>query len=153
MWSLAVIILLAGALAQLGWFNRFTLLNNAQARQVIEDSCNTFKLPCKLPPRRAPSEYEIVDRKISLHPDVSGVLTLSILFSNTATFEQPAPGIELSLFDSNKKLIARRSFLPEDYLHKDSESTPLYARNHVQKISLNLEDPGSDVTGFEFDFF
>jgi len=152
-WSLAIIALLVVTLAQLGWFNRQHLLNNEQSRQMIEAGCSILALPCNLPPRRAPELYAIVDRKISTVTEVNGVLNLSILFENRASFDQPAPGIELSLFDARHKLIARRSFSPKDYLTDRPGTAPLYAPNHVQKISLNLEDPGSDVTGFEFDFF
>jgi predicted Zn finger-like uncharacterized protein len=152
-WSLAILALLITALGQLGWYNRQDLVNDTSSRSLIESACGALPIRCKLPPRRAPRSYEIVDRKISVHSEVEGVLNLSILFINRADFAQPAPGIELSLFDENHRLIARRSFLPRDYLDDRPATPPLYEPEHVQKISLNMEDPGSDVTGFEFDFF
>ena len=152
-WTLLILLLLVTALAQLGWFNRQDLLNNPQSRSLIESACNTLPGTCTLPPRRSPNSYEIVERKIAVHPEVEGVLNLSILLVNRADFAQPAPGIELSLFDASKQLIARRSFLPRDYLEDRPVTPPMYESNLVQTISLNMEDPGSDVTGFEFDFF
>lgn len=151
-WTALNIILLLAVLAQLGWLLREPLLNNAQARQLAEAACE--HITCNLPPRRDPQAFQIIERKVSTHPDVRGILSLSILFSNQADFAQPAPGITLSLFDNRQNLISRRSFSHKDYLTDHfSRKAPLFEAGHNQKVFLNLEDPGPDVTGFEFDFF
>ena len=75
------------------------------------------------------------------------------MFVNKADFTQQAPGITLSLFDSQQQLISRRSFSYKDYMNSFSRKTPVFEAGQTQKVFLNLEDPGSDVTGFEFSFF
>jgi len=152
-WSLAILLLLAVSLAQAGWYFREQLLANPQARQLMESACQLEYITCSLPAKRSPEAFEILERTVSIHPDVSGILSMSMLFVNQAEFSQPAPGFRLSLFDAQQQLIARRSFSYKDYLQGNFDTPPLFASGHVQKVFLNLEDPGADVTGFEFNFF
>jgi len=152
-WSVAIIILLAAFLLQVGWIYRGQLLANPQARNLIESACQQLPFSCDLPAKRQPDKFEIIERNVSMHPTVKGILNLKLMFVNNAEFPQEAPGITLSLFNSNQKLIARRSFTYMDYMQQTSSAAPVFEPGHAQEISLNLEDPGSDVTGFEFDFF
>ncbi len=151
LWSLSILALLVVFLAQVGWIYRQQLLANPEARQIIEAACQ--HVTCDLPPRRAPQAFEIIERHVSIHPEVKGILSLSILFANQADFAQQAPGITLSLFDAQQQLIARRSFSYKDYMQDISRKAPVFAAGQVQKVFLNLEDPGPDVVGFEFNFF
>ena len=151
-WSITILLLLAAFLVQVAWINRDQVLANNQARQLIEKACNHIPR-CELPVKHAPESYEIIERQVSLHPKVKGILSLSLMFENRADFAQQAPGITLSLFDSKQTLIARRSFSYKDYLAKPPRQTPTFEPGHVQKVFLNLEDPGPDVTGFEFNFY
>jgi hypothetical protein len=149
--SAGILLLLATFLAQVGWIYRDQLLANPQSRQLIEAACQ--HVTCNLPARHDPQAFEIIERHVRIHPDVRGILSLDILFANRAPFAQAAPGITLSLFDAQQQLIARRSFTYKDYLEDYSRHAPLFEAGQVQKVFLNLEDPGTDVTGFEFNFF
>ena len=152
-WTLLVLMLVAIFLAQIAWVFREQLLANPQARSYIEEACKHSPVPCDLPPRRAPQSFEIIERHVSTHPKVDGILSVSMLFTNQADFAQPAPGITLSLFDAQQQLIARRSFSHKDYLDDFARKAPMLEAGHRQKVFLNLEDPGTDVTGFEFNFY
>ena len=152
-WTVAILILLGAFLLQVGWMYRGILLANPQARNLIESACQQLPFSCALPAKREPEKYEIIERHVSMHPTVKGILNISLMFRNNAKISQEAPGITLSLFDSNQKLIARRSFSYKDYLKDPPSKAPVFEPGHAQEVSLNLEDPGSDVTGFEFGFY
>ena len=81
-WSLLIIALLVVFLAQVGWIYRQQLLTNPEARQIIEAACQ--HVPCDLPPRHAPQAFEIIERHVSIHPQVKGILSLNIIFANQA---------------------------------------------------------------------
>ena len=100
-----------------------------------------------------PQHFEVIERKVSAHPEVKDTLSISILFANQADFAQPAPGVTLSLFNNQQQLIARRSFSYKEYMDHASRKAPMFEPGQTQSFFLNLEDPGSDVTGFEFRFF
>lgn len=151
LWGIGIIFLLLVFIAQGAWLNRHQLLLNPQARNIVESLCENF--PCNLPPRRNPDAFEVIGRKVSTHPEVKDILSISILFANQADFAQPAPGVTLSLFNNQQKLIARRSFSHKDYMDHFSRKAPMFEPGQTQTFFLNLEDPGSDVTGFEFNFF
>jgi len=150
-WGAGIILLLVVFIAQGAWLNRQQLLLNPEARNIIESACEN--LPCNLPPRRKPDAFKVIERNVSTHPEVEGILSISILFVNQADFAQPAPGITLGLFNNRQELIARRSFSHEDYMDHYSRKAPMFKPGQTQKLFLNLEDPGPEVTGFEFNFF
>jgi len=150
-WLFLILILLAIFIMQVSWYNRAEILLNPQARNVFESVCQT--IGCSLPPRRDPDAFEIIERTVSMHPEVHGVLNIKILFTNQADFEQPLPGLTLSLYDMFHNLISRRSFQYKSYLNHYSRKSPILKSGQTQAVILNLEDPGQDVTGFEFDFF
>lgn len=150
-WGTGIILLLVIFVAQGGWLNRHQLLLNPEARSLIESACK--HIPCDLPPKRAPESFEVIEREVTAHPEVDNILSIKILFANQADFAQPAPGVTLSLFDNQQNLVARRSFDYKDYMEHFSRKAPMFESGQTQTFFLNLEDPGSDVTGFEFNFF
>jgi len=150
-WGAGIILLLLVFIAQGAWLNRHQLLLNPQARNMIESLCEN--MPCNLPPKRSPEAFKVIERNVAIHPEIKDILSISILFANQADFAQPAPGVTLSLFNNQQELIARRSFSHEDYMDHYSRKAPMFNPGQTQKLFLNLEDPGPDVTGFEFNFF
>ncbi|NNJ91480.1 MAG: DUF3426 domain-containing protein [Gammaproteobacteria bacterium] len=150
-WGIGIILLLVVFIAQGAWLNRHQLLLNPEARNLIESLCENR--PCNLPPRRNPDAFKVIERKVTIHPEIKDILSISILFANQADFAQPAPGVTLTLFNNQQELIARRSFTHKDYLDHYSRKAPIFNPGQTQTFFLNLEDPGSDVTGFEFNFF
>jgi predicted Zn finger-like uncharacterized protein len=147
-WSLAILLLLLVAIGQLAWFGRDHLLRYPAGRELLESACGL--LLCQLPPRHEPEKLRVVSRAITTHPDREGALKLMLILRNDADFIQPWPQLELSLLDRNGDLIARRRFSPEEY-----HNTPrgLLQPGIPETINLELEDPGDQVVGFQFDFY
>jgi hypothetical protein len=71
---------------------------------------------------------------------------------NRAAFAQPLPRLHLSLLNNRDKLVADRIFSPEEYLWDTARSSPLMQPSEPLLITLELVDPGKDVTGFKFEF-
>ncbi|WP_428623387.1 DUF3426 domain-containing protein, partial [Sedimenticola sp.] len=146
-WTLSILLLLLLALGQLVWFGRDHLLQYPAGRQFLESACDL--LLCQLPPRHAPDKLHVVSRAITSHPDQDNALQVMLILRNDADFSQAWPLLELSLLDRDGGLIARRSFHPEEY--RDS-TKGLLQPGIPQTLHLELEDPGDNVVGFQFDF-
>jgi hypothetical protein len=71
---------------------------------------------------------------------------------NTASFEQPFPKLQLSLYNDMGTLIARRTFSESEYRDATPRSDSLMPMLKPIHIELLLTDPGKEVTGFKFEF-
>lgn len=148
--GIAAALLVLLALAQLAWFNRDQVLATPLGQGLAQTACGV--LDCDLPPRRAPSRYEVLDRNIGADPQHPGVLLLQLGFRNDADFAQPLPDIQLSLYDSEEQLMARRRLHPDEYLFPVPAPDTLVAPGDVVQMTVRLEDPGRHATGFKLEF-
>lgn len=147
-WSLGILLLVGFALAQGAWYQRDLLMQIPEGRQLLELACRP--LPCQPPPRLAPEKIEVISRSINVHPDNPQALQVLLTVANRASFSQPPPRLQLSLYNTEEALVARRTFSPEEYQAMQPNSPLQPGRPH--RIRFNLEDPGEQVTGFKFDF-
>ncbi|MET0027767.1 MAG: DUF3426 domain-containing protein [Candidatus Thiodiazotropha sp.] len=145
--SLLLILPLAG---QIAWQMRDRLIYYDNGRLLLNTLCDVAG--CSVPMRRAMDKIVIVQRALTAHPDKPGVLLMQLEIVNTAAFAQPYPKLQLSLFNEMEKLIARRTFTPEEYLDLPTQRLPMLNKQTATHIALELVDPGSEVTGFKFDF-
>jgi len=75
-------------------------------------------------------------------------IILNVLLRNRATYAQAFPNLELTLNDSQDRPLARRTFMPKDYLPPvESEKTGLQA-NHELNIKLPLGITDLKPTGY-----
>ncbi len=143
-------LLLVAALAQLAWFNRDLVLGTPQGMTIAEGLCQV--VGCELPPRRAPSRYTVLHRDIGAAPGQPQVLQMQLRFRNEADFAQPLPDIQLSMYDSEEKLTARRRLHPDEYLFPAPPTNTLVNPGDEISVTLQLEDPGRHTTGFKLEF-
>ncbi|MCF6354826.1 MAG: zinc-ribbon and DUF3426 domain-containing protein [Candidatus Polarisedimenticolaceae bacterium] len=150
-WLLACTALLAAATLQLAWFEREEVIKYPEGRMLLEKLCHYAK--CQLPEQRDLTLIKITQRQITSHPEQRNALLVELTIQNQAPFSQPYPILELSLSTTDGTLIARRSFSPTEYLDPATASNRLMPPDISRQIKIEIEDPGTDVTGFEFDFF
>jgi predicted Zn finger-like uncharacterized protein len=151
-WTLAILLLLMTALGQLAWQGRDRLLRHyPQTRPALEWFCQWAK--CELSPRKQPALLKVVERSITLHPDIPNALQIHLTFTNQADFPQPCPRILLNLYRSDEQLIARRNFNPGEYACPTTSDHSLIRPGESVTVDLLAEDPGTQATGFEFLFF
>ena len=150
-WSIGVLALLFLALGQLAWHQRETLLLYPEGRAILAPFCAL--LECTLPYPGAPDRIVIRARSIATHPERENALRVSLVFTNGAAFAQRYPDIELSFFDAAESLVARRRFTPAEYLGLSDSALTHLSPGELAEVTMDLEDPGEEVTGFKFDFF
>ncbi len=148
-WLLGTLGLLLLLLGQLAWFQQDVLLRNPQTRALAEGVC--AQTGCRLPPLRDPQQIQILKREIKSHPEIQGALKLELVMFNAALFAQSYPVLELSLLDSNQRVVVRRRFSPAEYLGSQAAADAPMRPRRAQYIEMELEDPGN-VSGFRFDF-
>ena len=145
------ILLFSGLLiGQYGYFNLQQLAKNTSLRPALGLLCKITA--CKLPLMRAPNLIKLADRDIHSHPKFKNALQVKAELTNTADFVQPFPIMELKLQDITGHPTAGRRFKPSEYLAEDLNIRQGLAPQQSVGIILDLEDPGSEAVGFEFNF-
>lgn len=150
LWSIAILLLLSFALAQLAWFKREQLMHYPEGRMLLQTACKYAG--CSLPTIRAPEKIQVLSRSITVHPEIKNALLIQLTIANKASFAQPQPLLQISLFNSEELLMAQRRFKPNEYLADNAKSDALLPGKAIY-VELVIEDPGDDVTGFKLDFF
>ncbi len=148
-WLLGSMLLTLLLASQLTWQFRQELIQYEIGRQVLGDFCKVAG--CEIPIRRDTSKIIIQGRNLSSNPDNPDILVMQLSMVNTAAYEQPFPKLQLSLFDDNGKLVARRIFTSEEYLTNNNQFS-MMPRAISILAEMQVVDPGEEVTGFSFDF-
>ncbi|MEN8177491.1 MAG: DUF3426 domain-containing protein [Pseudomonadota bacterium] len=149
-WGTAGLLLILLLLLQLSWQYRERVIQNEYGRQLLTKMCNIAG--CTTPERRDTSQIFIQHRDLRGHPSKSNALLLQLSIINRADFAQPFPKLHLSLFNDREKLIAHRTFEPLEYISDPNLIDNLMQQSEPVFISMELVDPGKDVTGFKFEF-
>jgi len=118
-------------------------------RTVLTTLCPT--IGCSVAPRRDLSRLSIVNNRVETHPHYANTLQISAELRNRGSFEQYYPIVELVMTNIQQEVVASRSFYPDEYLTVYSEGgTERFAGNSSNQLLLEVIDPGSHATGFEF---
>jgi predicted Zn finger-like uncharacterized protein len=150
LWLLGSLLLVLPLAGQIAWQMRDRLIYSDNGRLLLNTLCDVAG--CSVPMRRATDKIVIIQRALTAHPEKPDVLVMQLELVNTASFKQPYPKLQLSLYNEMEKLIARRTFDPQEYLDLPTERLPMLNKQTTTHIHLELVDPGSEVTGFKFDF-
>ncbi|PHS72363.1 MAG: hypothetical protein COB22_04970 [Cycloclasticus sp.] len=97
------------------------------------------------------SEIHIVERQLSLHPQISQVLLLQLTIKNSAFAEQAFPTINVALTSNSGEKVAYGSFYKETYLI-DNEVNDLFKPQELKLVNLIFNKPKKEATGFEISF-
>jgi predicted Zn finger-like uncharacterized protein len=149
-WAVASLLLLLPLGAQISWYLRDTLVTHYAGRQILQGICGLAG--CEVPVRRDTEQIIISNRALTAHPEKEDVLSLKLEMVNTATFQQPFPKLQLSLYNDMGEIIARRTFLPDEYKTGQYRANQMMPISKAVHVALELQDPGKEVTGFKFDF-
>ncbi|MEW8560809.1 MAG: DUF3426 domain-containing protein [Candidatus Thiodiazotropha sp.] len=149
-WMLGALLLLLPLGGQIAWYSRDRLVNHEAGRDILQVLCAVAG--CEVPIRRNTEQIIISERALAAHPEKEEVLSLKLEMVNAAAFQQPFPKLQLSLYNDIGKLIARRTFLPREYKSEPDRNQLMMPKLKAVQVELELLDPGSEVTGFKFDF-
>ena len=106
------------------------------------------ELDVEIPTRRNLGALQLLSAKTGQHPTRASTVLLKVSLINRAQIEQPLPWLELSLKDSDGKIISRRSLPPKDYIHNNRVSTDIGPRE-LKKITIELLSFPKDTAGYE----
>ncbi len=149
-WSIGILLLLAGGIAQAVYYQRYQLIENPRFQQQVVNLCQV--LPCAESEFASPEQIRLLERNVFTHPVAASALMVTGSFKNQAPFAQKMPAMLISLFDVQGKLIANRLFMPNEYLLRDINRNVVAADATVQ-FRLEIVDPGTDALTYEFEFY
>lgn len=144
--TLLMLLLLLLLVAQLAWWQRARL----PGIPLLSAACAV--IDCRVPPKRAPELYQVVERNLSISPDQAHALRLQLVLRNTAPFAQPLPRLVISLFSNSGQLLIRRTLQPAQYLFPAPAPNQMIAANTLLHVKLLFEDPGVRADNFTLDF-
>ncbi len=101
----------------------------------------------KLPKRRNLSQLKLLSATTEPHPTRSTTVLLKISLINRADIAQPLPWLEMSLTDTDGRLVARRNLAPTDYIYKNKTDSNIGA-NELKKITIELLSFPKAATGY-----
>jgi len=106
---------------------------------------------CVMPPKRQLALLSIVDNRIETHPQFPKALLITAELANHGRFEQNYPIVELVMTNIQQEVVASRHFYPDEYLSEPpNNATSYFTAGSSEQLKLEVVDPGSHATGFEF---
>lgn len=141
--SVGLVLLLA---LQFSWFNRDSLAQNPDLRGYYESVCGV--LGCTLPVYENLSELHVTHLVVRTHPSVARALAVDAIIRNEAPWRQYFPSLSLRFSNIEGRLIAARTFKPEDYLAGEMTGVKFIPAKTEVRISLAIVDPGKDATNY-----
>ncbi len=97
------------------------------------------------------SKINILSRHVNQNTDKPGILTISMIIKNDASFQQPYPIISYSMLNVDNKIISLWRFTAEDYIQDFNGK--LMQTGVPTEIQFDVLDPGEDAIRFMFSFF
>lgn len=142
------VLLLVTLLAQGAWLARERLAELPALRPVLATLCQ--RVGCTLPEFRDLGAIEIVDARVTSHPDYASALLAVVTLDNTAPLAQPWPRLAVALTGADDGAVAERLFEPAEYLPAERQGDAAFAAGASVQVRLPLADPGLEAAGFRF---
>ena len=146
-WSLLVVIAGTALAAQVAWlkFDEWSLKDPYRAYYAI--ACE--HIGCTLPIRKNIRQIRTSNLLVREHPNQENALLVDVVIQNHATYEQPFPKLTLVFSNIKNKVVASRSFSPQEYLGGDLVGATLMPSLKAIHLSLDLEDPGKGAVSYK----
>lgn len=146
------VFLLLGLLAQSAYVFRDQIAAWLPAsKPILAEACT--HLGCQV---GLPAQIEAVSIESSELQTLSAnakTFVLTILLRNHSATEQAWPNVELTLNDTNEKPIARRVFLPREYLKEPADAKKGFAARSEQPVKLHFELAQLKASGYRVYLF
>ncbi|TAJ80704.1 MAG: DUF3426 domain-containing protein [Gallionellaceae bacterium] len=151
-WLVGVLSALLVLLAQAMYFYRVELAAQLPGlKPALASYCGLLKCTIPLPAKADLMSIESSD--LEADPPQTSLITLSAVLHNRATHTQAYPHLELSLTDVQDKVVARRTFIPAEYLKTSAEEKLGLAANRETSIKLRLDTTDLKPTGYKLFLF
>lgn len=145
-WLLLSLVAALALAAQLLWFERARLALYPELGSVYTLLCE--QVDCSL----TQNVLTLIDNQglhLQPHPKFSDALRATVLLENKASFSQPWPGLLLRFTDLKGRLVAQRTFQPEEYLDTGNIDPMHMPTGQPVQIELELAAPGRRGVSYE----
>lgn len=149
-WAFGVVMTILVLAIQYGHFNRDELMRSDSLRPWARFVCSITG--CRLPLRSDIDKLELSYYEVTSHPKTDGALLITAVMVNKADFDQPYPAMEIRLSDTGGRLVASRTFYPQEYLDADVNLRHGLAADNPLQLALEIADPGSNAVSIQFRF-
>ena len=145
--SLLLTLILGG---QVAYAERERLADDPRVRPWLDRACD--RLRCNLPLRSQIDAIRLLSREVRPHPQAPKALMISASMVNNAEFTQRFPIVEVTLSDLSDRAIAKRRFLPAEYLAESGNVERGFPAGATAPLVFEVADPGQEAVAFEFRF-
>jgi len=145
-----IIVLFAGLVGQLVFFNKDTLLRDTRVRDLLTGLCT--RVACALPVLRDTEQLRSTFVEVSPHPDYESMLLVRFGIFNAALFAQPHPSVDLSFSNTQQQALAGRRFYPGHYLDASLLSRITIPAGSESLGTLEILDPGQEAVNYTIEF-
>jgi predicted Zn finger-like uncharacterized protein len=147
LWAIAAFLLLLMLLAQAAYFFRVDLAARLPVlKPALIGYCRI--LNCSVPLPQHTELMGIESSDLAADPENDNLIILNVLLRNRASYAQAFPNLELTLNDNQDKPLARRMFIPTDYLPPEENQTAGLQPNRELGFKLRLNTSGLKPSGY-----
>lgn len=151
LWSVAILLLIAGLVSEYAWFNRQQLLDQRELQPYVAALCEHIRCDGYIS-LRDPDSIEMLNRNVYTHPNEKNALMITATFINHAGFAQALPDVQIDFSSTRGEVVASRRFKPSEYMQADHDGLQPMQPGLPISFSLEIVDPGKDAITYEFMF-
>jgi len=152
LWAIAAFGVAVLLMAQAAYFFRVNLAARLPVlKPALVGYCQL--LNCSMPLPQNTELIGIESSSLVAEPDHENQIALDVLLRNRASYSVAFPILELTLNDSQDKPLARRLFLPKEYLPTDESEQAGFPKNHEVNLKLSLNTADLRPEGYRLELF
>lgn len=152
LWGVGCGLLILCALGQGLFYQRFNLVAHyPQLRPALGAFCQAFSCQINFP--KNIQQVSIESSELQADPARQSVVLLNALLRNRADYVQEFPALELTLTNQADEPVARRIFLPQEYLKSLGLLRQGFAPNGEMNVQLRLRITAPAAVGYRLYLF
>jgi hypothetical protein len=150
-WAFGVVVMLCALAAQAAYFFRSDIAASLpEARPQLNKLCELLHCTVALPQRPRQISIEASDMQAP-DPANPGLIALTATLRNHATTALGYPALDVVLTNTKEHTVARRIFVPADYLAAGKDPRTGIAPNAEVTLRLDLDTGDLGAAGFRLD--
>jgi predicted Zn finger-like uncharacterized protein len=151
LWLIGALLLLVSMGVQGLYFFRSDLAAlHPEFKPFLQQFCGVLQCTIRLPAN--PDFLSIETSNLEADPQRANLITLNAILRNRAKLAQEYPQLELTLTDTQDRMIARRTFTPREYA-KGADFNRGMAPNEEVTVKLNLDLGDLKAVGYRVFLF
>jgi predicted Zn finger-like uncharacterized protein len=153
LWLGLSLLMLLGALVQAGYvFRTEVLVNLPQAKPVYQQVCRWLSCEIELPRLAEQLHIDASDLQL-VDPRKPNLVKLTALVRNRARVPVEYPAFELTLTNAREQVVARRVFVPEEYLADGVRKEQGLPGRQELSVNLYLDTGPLQAAGYRIYLF